>query len=256
MRVGKTICTAIALVALIGGAASAHAGVEDDYAAGLKALDQGRTADARKYLQRAFDAQSEPMDKINLDGNWQPYLPLHFLGVVAYRLGDCSAAGNYWNSPNNRRMTARFNILHQQEQQLLATCKPAAASTAGDNAPKPTDKNTAPPANTNAAAPVPAPLAKPTPPDALMQALQNYIGGRYLTAARIDPTAMSEPRAKFHAYVIRSAARFMLANTGGDAGLLDGARADALAARALDPHTAPDPATFPPKFRAFYTDAH
>jgi len=240
VRAGSARRILIALVAC-GVALTAHADYEDDYVAGLKALDQGRAADAQRYLQRAFERQSEPVDKIIVDGNAQPYLPLHFLGVAAARAGDCAAAEKYFGNPTNRRMLARLNALRQQEQQVIERCTPAQPIAATKTeAPKEVAKADAAP-------------AKAGPPDALVQALQNYIGGRYLAATRIDPAALTEPRARFHAYVVRSAARFMLASTGlGDQGLFDAARADARAARAIDPRTPLDAATFPPRYRAFY----
>jgi hypothetical protein len=177
----------------------------------------------------------------------QPYIPLHWLGVIASLRGDCKAAADHWNNPANRRMIARLNLLRQQEQQLLANCKPLDATLPPpDNTPKP-------PPPVAPVAPEPAAPVKPVPPDALVQSLQNYIGGRYAAAARIDPGALTDSRAKFHAYLVRAAARFMLANTGVDANALDGARADVRAARALDPHAVPDVATFPPRFLTFYS---
>lgn len=230
----------MALVAC-GVALVAYADYEDDYAAGLKALDQGRVAEAQRFLQRAFERQSEPVDKIILDGNPQPYLPLHFLGVAAARLRDCAGAEKYFSNPTNRRMLARLNALRQQEQQVLTNCSPL-AQTAAANATAGKEVQRA------EAAP-----AKALPPEALVQALQNYIGGRYLAATRIDPATLTEPRARFHAYVVRSAARFMLASTGlGDQGLFDAARGDARAARSIDGRTQLDAATFPPRYRAFY----
>src|SRR5579863_953101 len=249
VRVGKVMRRGLAFAALLGVAATARAGFKEDYVAGLKALDQGRIAEAQKYLQHAFDAQPNPVDKIDLDGNSQPYLPLHFLGVAAYRLGDCTAAANYWGIPLNRRMVDRLTLLLNQEQQLQANCKPATVTAAAEPAPPPA---TLPESSTSGA----VSAAKPLPPDALVQALQNYLGGRYAVATRIDPAGLSDPRAKFHAYLIRSAANFMLANTGGDAVFIEAARADARAAHALDARTQPDVATFPPRFRAFYNETH
>lgn len=241
MPAGRALRILSALVAC-GAALLAHAGFEDDYAAGLKALDQGRAAEARRYLQRAFERQAEPVDKVVLDGNDQPYVPLHFLGIAAVRLGDCGDAQKYFDNPVNRRMLARLNVLRQQEQQALSRCKPAAVVVAA-----------VPAAAAKEVTKPDAPPAKPAPPDALTQALQNYISGRYLAATRVDPAALTEPRAKFHAYLVRSAARFMLASTGlGDQGLFDAARSDARAARAIDARSQPDTATFPPRFRAFY----
>ncbi len=236
----------------LGAVANAYAGFEDDYANGLKALDQGRVVDAQRLLQRALSAQSDPVEKINVGGNVQPYLPLHFLGVAAYRLGDCAGAESYWNGAANRRMIARLNLLRQQEQQALANCKPAAATAEATAAAAAAAASTAAEAAAKAAKSESAALAA-KPPDALVQALQNYLGGRYLAATRVDPAALADTRARFHAYVIRAAARFMLASTGlGDQGLLDAARGDARAAKALDARTQPDAATFPPRFRAFY----
>jgi hypothetical protein len=237
----------------LGAVANAYAGFEDDYANGLKALDQGRVVDAQRLLQRALSVQSDPVEKINVGGNVQPYLPLHFLGVAAYRLGDCAGAESYWNGAANRRMIARLTLLRQQEQQALANCKPAASAAAAEaTAAAAAAASTAAEAAAKAAKADAAALAA-KPPDALVQALQNYLGGRYLAATRVDPAALNDMRARFHAYVIRAAARFMLASTGlGDQGLLDAARGDARAAKALDARAQLDAATFPPRFRAFY----
>ena len=100
----------------------------------------------------------------------------------------------------------------------------------------------------------PATPASAKPPDALARAQQDYLAGRYAAAARIDPAALSGTSAKVQAYLIRSASSFMLASTGGDTSLMVAARADARAALALDAHAAPDTATFPPRFLAFYAE--
>jgi hypothetical protein len=255
------VCALAVLVSAI----SAFASFEDDYAAGLKALDQGRLTEAKEYLQRALTAHPEPVDQVMVAGNEQPYLPLHFLGVVAVRLGDCEGAANYWNGAANKRMVGRLNMVRLQEQRALANCRPAdVVAKAPAPAPAPIEEPAKPvpvePAKTDTAKPsAPEKSAKanttpekPAAPDALVAALQNYIAGRYTAAARIDPAALPEARARFHAYLVRAASRFMLVSTGGDASLLDAARADVRAARALDARTQPDTATFAPRFRAFY----
>ncbi len=285
MRAGKSTRWVFAIAAAIGVAIAAHAGFEDDYILGLKALERGRLAEARQYLQHAFDAQPSSIEEINLNGNMQPYLPLHFLGVVAYRSGDCAAAESYWNNPANKRMLARLNLLRKQEQQSMADCKPVAkelaatAASVPETAAKPVEtqnagasiEKTKPSVSEPVAKPVttpkiaeakPAVVAekpvvtpppKPEPPDALVQALQNYLAGHYAVAARIDPATIADRRAKFHALLIRAAARYMLASTGEDATMLDAAHADVRAAHELDPRSSPDAATFPPRFLAFYS---
>ncbi|TLY51647.1 MAG: hypothetical protein E6K53_06720 [Gammaproteobacteria bacterium] len=196
-----------------------------------------------------------------IGGNQQPYLPLHFLGVAAARQGDCEGAATYWNSAANKRMLGRLNMLRQQEQNALANCKPAAVAQAPVPAPaepakpaavEPAKADTGKPGTIEKSAKASVAGEKPAAPDALVSALQNYMAGRYAAAARIEPAAVPEARARFHAYLVRAASRFMLANTAGEVNLLDAARADVRAARALDARTQPDAATFPPRFRAFY----
>src|SRR5512142_2751390 len=115
----------IALAVCAVGGERAHAAFQDDYALGLKAIDEGNFPEARKYLERALAAQSEPVDKVMLNGSIeQPYLPYHFLGIVAYKLGECDAAKAQWTNPINRRMTGRLNQVRQLEQRLSDSCVP------------------------------------------------------------------------------------------------------------------------------------
>jgi len=73
--------------------------------------------------------------------------------------------------------------------------------------------------------------------------------------SRIDPRAFSDTRARYQAYLLRSAARFSLARLGGGDSVLAGARSDARAANAID-GAAPDARVFSPSFRAFFAAAH
>lgn len=103
----------------------ARANFENDYALGLKALDDGRLTDARQYLEKALAARPEPIDKVMLSGKIeQPYLPYHFLGIVAFKLGDCEQAKALWGNPMNSRMIGRLNQIRQQEQRMLPSCQP------------------------------------------------------------------------------------------------------------------------------------
>jgi hypothetical protein len=72
---------------------------------------------------------------------------------------------------------------------------------------------------------------------------------------RLNPEAIADSRARFHAYLVRAAARFTLAEIGSDNAELDGARADARAARALDGRASPDAALFSPRFRTFFLES-
>lgn len=251
---------ACALIALLA-PALACADFADDYVAGLAALDHGEYAKAVQDLQKALDAQPEPVSRVMIEGNPQPYLPHHFLGMAQLRLGDCAAAGKEWDSPMNLRMLGRLRPVRVQEQKLLAQCKPRAVVVEEKSTTPQSTQNAEPPAVQTPAAPAPKPVAKtPTtvasvpataPPAALLRAYDDYVGGRYASAAKLDADAVSGDRARFQAYLLRSAARFALARLGDDKNLLDAARRDARAAQTLD-KTAPEPALFSPSFRAFY----
>ena len=105
-----------------------------------------------------------------------------------------------------------------------------------------------------------APVEKPQvavrnePPQPLVQAFDDYLAGHYTDVARINPDVYADSKARFHAYLVRAASRFILAKLGDDAQLLESARGDAKTAHALDAAT-PDSALFSPAFRAFYQDS-
>jgi hypothetical protein len=238
----------------------------------------------------AVAAQPEPVDKVILNGNiTQPYLPYHFLGVVAYKLGECDAAKAQWQNPTNRRMIGRLNQIRQQEQRLAESCKPRLAEVAKQEppstpagvaeqppvAPPPVTAAANPPAEkagkkppaeardraasqTADAAKTAETAAPPErlPPARLVRAVDNYLAGRYAEAARIEPESFPAARTRFHAFLVRAAARYTLAQINGDKELQAAARSDAHAARLLDDKTALDEALFSPKFRAFYAAAH
>jgi hypothetical protein len=289
-RPGAAQCLTLAALLLFAPPA-AHADFQEDYALGLRAIDEGRYDDARRYLEHALAEQSQPVDKVMLNGTVeQPYLPYHFLGIVAYKLGECDAAKEQWGNATNRRMIGRLNQIRQQEQRLGETCRAKTAATADKAAapPEPTAAPEAPPAAAPAPAieekpppartPAPAerPAAKPpandkaaaaekpadagataerAPPPRLVRAVEAYLAGRYAEAARIEPESFATVRARFHAFVFRAAARYMLGQFG-DKASLAGARSDAAAAFKLDAQAPLDAIVFSPSFRDFYAAAH
>jgi hypothetical protein len=272
-------------IALLAGAAllapaAARADYSGDYIAGLAAIDRGEYAQAVQYLKKALAAQSEPVQRIMIQGSAQPYLPHHFLGLAQFKLGDCAAAQAEWNDPMNARMLALLRQLRvkeallrgqrqdladdrqlrAQEEQLLGQCTPAAGTAAKSTTPQSTPAMEKPPATPSVPAPTaPAPPPRPAaaspagPPPALLRAFDDFVSGRYASVAKLDADALAGTRARFQAYLLRSAARFALARSG-DKGQLDAARRDAQAARALD-KSVPDEQVFSPAFRAFYAGA-
>jgi hypothetical protein len=288
-------------------AALAHADYKDNYALGLKAYNDGDYAKARELMQQALAEHPEPAARIRLYGQrWEPYLPQYYLGMVAFKQGDCATALAQWNAPANRQVVTQLAEINGALQRDAAACEqkvvakveekpkpppaapeaPAAKTTVAENpqakpaptqppsqqapAPKPVDgapEPAAPPAKrvdvavAKPAPPaVPPPAAKPAPasnapPAPLEEAFDNYLAGRYARVVRLNPESLTDTRARFHAYVVRSAARFTLAQIGDDGSELDAARADARAARALDGRTTPDAALFSPRFRTFFLES-
>lgn len=288
----------LALAALCA-ATLAHADYKDNYALGLKAYNDGDYAKARELMQQAFAEHAEPAARVRLYGQrWEPYVPQYYLGMVAFKQGDCATALAQWNAPANRQVVAQVSEINSAQLRDAATCEQkAVAKTEDKPKPQPTAPET-PPAKTvvaesppaKPAAPPPAtprpaettpesvppkrvdvavakptppvvtpPVAKPppsnTPPAPLEEAFENYLAGRYAKVVRLNPEAIPDSRARFHAYLVRAAARFTLAQISNDNAELDGARADARSARALDGRATPDVALFSPRFRTFFLES-
>jgi hypothetical protein len=290
VRAGKRQGQCLTVLALLAVAVAAHADYKTDYTHGLEAYKDGKYAEARKLMQQALDEHDEPAAKIRFYGQvFGSYLPQHYVGLAAFKLGDCATALSQWNSPANRQIAAQLPEIGGEEQRNAATCGQKVVAKTDDKSAKPlepvTPKPTAtdiPPTKPVVAVNTPpkpvAPLPKPpeppvktadkppiekpvvaarnTPPEPLVQAFDNYLAGRYGEVARINPDAYADTRSRFHAYLVRAASRYTLSKISADQEMLKNARADAAAARALDSRTTPDITLFSPGFRAFFQDSH
>jgi hypothetical protein len=276
-----------AVAALIAAAGSAHADYKDSYTHGVQAYKDGKYTEARQLMQQALDEHAEPAAKIRFYGQvFGPYLPQHYAGLAAFKLGDCTAALAQWGSAANRQIVTQLPEIGGEEQSNAATCGPKAVAKTDDKAPKPlepvTPKTTGtanPPPKTVVAEntppkpvvppvkPPPPPVEKPpvekpvvaarnTPPEPLVQAFDNYLAGRYADVVRVNPDSYADTRARFHAYLVRAASKYTLSRISADAEMLKAAEADAAAARALDARTTPDATLFSPGFRTFFQESH
>jgi len=282
VRAGNVCRVPLAALALFA-AASAHADYKDTYARGLRAYEDGKYDEARTLMQQALEEHAEPAARLRLYGQvYKPYLPQHYVGMAAFKLGDCDGALKHWNDAQNKGVLPIVPEAEAEEQQARPTCegkvvakkeeKPAPPPPAVDNTARPpvtdagktTVAKNAPPVATTPPKPPPVekpPVEKPTPvvknepPQPLMQAFDDYLAGRYVEVARIDPDTYADARARFHAYLVRAAAKYTLSRLSADDQMLNGARADARAARKLDAGTAPDATLFSPGFRAFYSES-
>ena len=282
MRAGKRQGQCLMALALLALGAAAHADYKTDYTKGLEAYKDGKYAEARKLMQQALDEHDEPAVKIRYYGQvFGSYLPQHFVGLAAFKQGDCATAMSQWNSPANRQIAAQMPEIGSEEQRNAATCgqktvaktedkpkppeleKPPAKTVAINTPPKPVVPPPKPPEPTTKPSTLDKPpiekpvvIAKNTPPEPLVQAFDNYLAGHYGEVARINPDAYADTRARFHAYLVRAASRYTLSKISADREMLKSALADAAAARALDSRTTPDITLFSPGFRAFFQDSH
>jgi hypothetical protein len=273
--VGKLKTCRLLALALLAFASVAHADYKDDYARGVKAYEAGDYGAAQRWLQDALNAHAEPAVRMRLYGQvFAPYLPQHYLGLIAAKQGDCATMRTQWDSSDNRQIMLQLPDVASQEQSAGVACagKTVAKTEEKPVAPpeKPPVEN--PPTKTVAVTPKPVtppptppkpvekpPVEKPPvaekagPPDTLVQAFDQYLGGHYTEVARINPDSYSDTRARFHAYLVRAAAKYTQSRMAADDALLASAKADAAAARALDAHTTPDATLFSPAFREFYS---
>ena len=279
----RAFAAALALAAT----ASAHADYKDSYSRGLEAVRDGNWNEVRSRMREAIGEQATPATRVRLYGQrWEPYVPQFYLGLAAFKQGDCAGALREWRSAANAGVIGSVPNLKAEQDRNAASCESRVAEQSPPakppvaEAPKPpvtetTKPPVAPPDKTKPEPPKQEPVkpepkpespksepVKPEPPKPvpvaqrvpapLLDAYRAWLTGRYADVARINPDSYTEPRAKAQALLVRAAARQVQAELDGNAELLDAARTSARAVRALDPKLTPDAAMFSPRFRAFY----
>lgn len=279
MRAGKGIA---ALGAALMIASSAWADYKDSYSRGMKAAKSGDWAEVRERMQEAIADNPTAAPRVRLYGQrWEPYVPQYYLGLAAFNQGDCTTALAQFRSAANAGVIGSLPDLKDEQDRAVAKCdtrvaqqdKPGTGTTTTTqqapggvktepakppvkpDPPKPEPPKPEPP-KPDPPKPPPKPVETPLAqrvPAPLLEAFRNYLAGRYAEAARIDPNAYSDAKAKSQAYLIRAAARQLQAEIEGSAAGLEAARADVRALRALNPSLVPDAALFSPRFRSFYS---
>lgn len=280
MRAGKGIC--VLIVALIAATPTA-ADYKDSYSRGLEAVKDGDWATVRARMQEAIQDNPTAAPRVRLYGQrWEPYVPQYYLGLAAFKQGDCAAALAQWRSSANASVIGGVPGLKAEQDRDAATCDTRLAQQTRPEPPKPDPRGgttpvapdggdtSRPPPKPEPAKPQPKPEpVKPEPPKPppkpvetpiaqrvpapLIEAFRNYLGGRYADVARIDPGSFTDARARTQAYLIRAAARQVQAELDNSPAGLEAARADIRAVRAANPNLVPDPALFSPRFRTLYS---
>lgn len=289
-------------VLLLGLAAAfaAHADYKRTYAEGLDAARAGDWGTVRQKMQEALAEEAAPAAKVRLYGTrFDAYVPQYYLGLAAYKQGNCAEAISNWENAAARPIIAGSDTLSGVANAGLADCRTRLAATTPAPRPAPVAPTPAPvpspgPASTSSQpiaststpgptsttqpgvrttaptppvrpvqTPTPAPTPTPTPPkpvaastapEALSRALDAYLAGRYTEVAALDPGQFSDNRARYHALLVRAAARYTQSQIQGSSGnaALAAAQGDIRAAKALVPGQQPDAALYSPRFITLY----
>lgn len=267
------------MLAALLAASPALSDYKDSYSRGLEAAKDGDWPTVRQRMQEAIQDNPTAAPRVRLYGQrWEPYVPQFYLGLAAFKQGDCATALAQWRSSANSGVIAGVPNLKAEQDRSAAACdtrvvqqpktdppktdpRPDTSTTTpttpdgGREPPKPPPPKIEPPKTESPKAP-PKPAETPLAqrvPAALLEAFRNYLGGRYAEVARINPDSFSDARSRAQAYLIRAAARQIQAEIDNSATGLDAARADIRAVRAANPSLVPDPALFSPRFRSLYS---
>ncbi|HVF33862.1 MAG TPA: hypothetical protein VND91_00895 [Candidatus Saccharimonadia bacterium] len=159
-RIGtsRPLAAAVAACALVA-ALPAFADYKSDYAAGLKAAGDGQWGEVESKMRAALAQESTPAARVNLYGRrFEAYAPQYFLGIAAYRKGDCEGAVRNLEhgptraavaDPKAKNTVGDFTALAQRG---LSECKTKLAAVS------------APPPPVAEPKPVPPPVSEPAKP--------------------------------------------------------------------------------------------
>ena len=265
---------ALAALMLVAGGV-ARADYKRSYTDGVEAAGKGQWGTVREKMNAALSEESTPAAKARIYGTrFEPYVPKYYLGLAAYRQNDCAGALANWNDGPTKAIVQGIPALSgvaaagvrdcESKQVAVETPTPQPTLTPKPSptplpsptvTPRPSPTPTPPPSPTPKPSPSPSPTPAPVAaPVALVNAVEALLAGKYTQAATIDMGQLTDPRARWHAFVIRAAAKYTLSQLQGDAGgtQLASVQADIRAAKALDAAKQPDATVFSPRFRTLY----
>lgn len=245
------------------------------YARGQDAAEDGQWDQVEAAMQEALQANAEPKVRVKLYGQrFAPYVPQYYLGLVAYKRGDCATATRWFGDAKAASVIAQIAEFKVVADAARADCaarvaepksapvepaKPVVVSE--PPAARPQVPTTVPPSN-------PAVTAKPSPPSppstptavvaaplptALQDAMRHWLAGRFMQVAAVSPTGL-QGKALAHLHLLRAAAQFTMSEMApaqADA-TRAAARQDILSARRAQPGLVPDSAYFSPRFRRYF----
>jgi hypothetical protein len=112
------------LLATLLGVAPALADYKDSYSRGLEAVKDGDWAEVRRRMQEAIADRADAAPRVRLYGQrWEPYVPQYYLGLAAFRQGDCATALQQWKSPANQAVIGSVPALNAEQGKHQASCE-------------------------------------------------------------------------------------------------------------------------------------
>lgn len=269
--VQRGIVAALAALMLVAGGV-ARADYKRSYTDGVEAAGKGQWGTVREKMNAALAEESTPAAKARIYGTrFEPYVPKYYLGLAAYRQGDCTGALANWNDGPTKAIVQGIPALSGVASAGVRDCESKSVAVVPTPTPQPTitpkptptPLPTVTPKPSPTPPPPPSPTPKPSPspspppvaaPVALVNAVEALLTGKYTQAATLDMSQFGDPRARWHALVIRAAAKYTLSQLDGDASgtQLAAVQADIRAAKAIDGARQPDASVFSPRFRTLY----
>ncbi len=261
------------LLVLVGGlllAAPLLADYKTDYAKGKNAAADGNWSEVETLMRQAMEGSSAPQARTRLYGQrFEPYVPQYYLGLAAYRQGDCTAALRWFGDASVAPIINDNNDFKGVADEAMRDCK------AKQIAAKPPTKPVTPPIQTPTQKPpvtvptkpvvqkpvTPTPTTPPVttapPLNAILKGLaDDYLAGRFGKAATADANSTPAGAARFHALLLRSASRYALFELQPveAASQKSAAEADIRIAKGLQPGKSPDAAFFSPRYRKLFSE--
>ena len=186
--------------------APALADYKDTYASALNAVKDDKWAEVRSKMQDAIGQNAVPAARVRLYGQrFEPYVPQFYLGLAAYKLGDCATAAAQWKNPASQQIVAGLPELKAQQEQGLAACDSRLAQQTPKPEPKPEPVTPKPEPRPEPPKPEPPrPEPRPEPPKPveprpeppkpasarvsapLLDAYRAYLAGKYAEVARLN----------------------------------------------------------------------
>ncbi len=171
----ECIAVALALLAMLA-APAAHADFKQAYARGKEAAAAGRWSEVEARMREAIAEQPQAQARVRIYGmRFEPYVPQYYLGLAAYRQGNCAEATRSWGDAAAAGIIRADSSLQGVVDDGLGECRRKSASVLAQQpaAPAPSTSRpaTTPPAAVATTTPAPATTTRPatTPATSVQQ---------------------------------------------------------------------------------------